>query len=279
MTTPFAANISGQRRGALLGSALLASYCASGCGPESREATRVELPVVVDAASIGAVTTDLGYRVQLSTARLALENLEFTVAGEVHATLPALLRSALWSTAHAHPGHYQGGEVTGELSGRFIVDWLAKDGEELGIATLLAGDYEAINFTFGRATASDVDEGDALLGHTALLAGTAEKDGASYRFSAALDAPQGRQLVGLPFEEKVAKSTRSSIGLQLVPFDPYENDTLFDGIDFAALPVEAAGVVEISPAAQAEEVTAAYELLRRTFQTHDHFDAVLVQAP
>lgn len=244
----------------------------AGCSG-AREAPRVELPVVVDGSAIAPVTTDLGYEVALSTARLAIEDVQFTVAGEAHASLPQLVRNLLWSTAHAHPGHYQGGEVTGELKGQFLLDWLGKDGEELGLATLIAGDYQSINFTFALADQAELDAGDPLLGHTALLAGTAKRDGETYRFSALLDSPEGRQLVGLPFEEQVGASTHASIGLQLVPLDSYENDTLFDGLDFAALPADEIGVIAIQPAAQDQVLVEAYALLRRTFQTHDHFDA------
>jgi hypothetical protein len=52
--------------------------------------------------------------------------------------------------AWAHPGHYSGGDVTGELVGEFILDWIGGDGMALGTADLLAGDYNGFNFTFRR---------------------------------------------------------------------------------------------------------------------------------
>lgn len=248
------------------------------CGGDAREAPRVELPVVVDGSTITAVTSDLGYEVTLSSARLAVQDLEFTVAGEVHSSLLRQLRRVLVSPAHAHPGHYQGGEVTGELTGQYIIDWLGADGEELGLATLLAGDYVAVNFTFARANRDEVGAQDVLLGHTALLEGQATREGATVLFSAVLDAPEDRQLVGLPFEETVSATTRSRVGLRLTPLDPYENDTLFDGLDFAALPADEGGVVHLTPDATDEALVAAYVLLRRTFQTHDHFAATPLES-
>ena len=227
----------------------------------------------VDGSAVVPLTTDLGYQVELSAARLTIQDMQFTVAGEAHQTsLLRRMRNALLPRALAHPGHYQGGEVTGELPGTYVVDWLGDDGAELGLATLLAGDYKAVNFTFGRASANDVESADPLLLHTAEFRGTATKAGRTVMFSALIDSPEGRQLVGVPFEETVTSQTGSSVALRLVPIDPHENDTLFDGLDFAMLPAASDGTVTLTPDAQDEALVAAYELLRRTLQTHDHFE-------
>lgn len=91
-----------------------------------KEAERVRLPVVLDRSGVETVTTNLGYVVTLSEARMVLDDLAFATAGEAH-TASAFER--LWGhiipTAWAHPGHFQGGDITGELPGRFFLDWLA----------------------------------------------------------------------------------------------------------------------------------------------------------
>ena len=58
---------------------------------------------------------------------------------------------------------------------------------------------------------------------------------------------------------------------QLSPLDPLEMDTLFDGVDFAALDRDGDGRIQIAPDSSDEETVAAYNAIRRTFQTHDHF--------
>lgn len=234
------------------------------------EATRVELPVFVDASGITPVTTNLGYRVELASVRIVVEDLVFTVAGEL--TTASLWRSiadALIPTAHAHPGHYQGGEVTGELRGEQAFDWVKDDGRTLGVATLLAATYTAANFTFGRGSADALGADDPLAGHTAVMAGVATKDGAVVTFTIVVDSPAGRVLVGIPFDAKISGGATGAIQLRLDTADPFEGDTLFDDLDFAALDADGDGSIRIEP--DVAEVEAAYNSFRRTFQTHDHY--------
>ncbi|MEL6183359.1 MAG: hypothetical protein AAFU79_01960, partial [Myxococcota bacterium] len=54
---------------------------SSACG-DPVEAPRVELPVIVDSSGVVPVTTDLGYSVEVTEARVAISDLVFTVAGE-----------------------------------------------------------------------------------------------------------------------------------------------------------------------------------------------------
>ncbi|HLV67932.1 MAG TPA: hypothetical protein VKY73_19060, partial [Polyangiaceae bacterium] len=201
----------------------------SACGrPE--EAPRVELPVVVDASGVTTVTTDLGYTVELVEARMVIRDLVFSVAGEVHATgLWSTIADFLLPTAVAHPGHFQGGEVTGELRGRFLLDFVPGNGDvELGTATLLVGAYESVNFVFERAEDGDgLDADDPLLGHTALLRGHASKDENSIAFTAVIDSPEGRELTGAPFSLEVTEASRQRLGIRFLTEDPFEGDTVF----------------------------------------------------
>lgn len=241
-------------------------------GPQ--EAPRVQLPVTLDASGVSTVTTDFGYEVTLTEARVMVEDFEFSIAGEAHtASLWQEISQLLVPPAHAHPGHFQGGDITGELRGRFLLDWFAEDPPELGNATLIVGAYQSANFTFARATEEDgLDERDPLLGHTALLRGRAKKDDQEWEFSAAIDSPEGRKLVGPPFELEVTETSTERLGFRLLTQDPLEEDTLFDGLDFLALEQDAEGLIQIGPATSDAATQNAHNLLRRTFQTHDHYD-------
>jgi hypothetical protein len=238
-----------------------------GCDP-AREPALVELPLVTDASAIGDVETDLGYAVTISEARVAVRDFTFLVSGEVHVRRPLL---PLVSVARAHPGHFEGGSVTGELRARFVVDF-SQDRRELGLATLLVGDYTSANFTFERAAEEDgLDGADPLLGHTAVLRGTASRDDATVDFVFVIDSPEGRELVGAPFEMTVREDSAASLGFRLMTFDPRSGATLFDGLDFFALDHEGSGLVRLDPERSAEDEIDAYNQLRRRFQTHDHF--------
>ncbi len=248
--------------------AALCPWSVMSCDGPS-EAPRVELPVVVDASGVVPLTTDLGYDVEFTSARVALEGLVFTTAGEAHA-------ASFWRTVHdvvvpsavAHPGHFQGGEVTGELPGSFVAEWPTDAGRELGKATLIAGTYSGSNFTFGRG-ADGLDADDPLVGHTAVISGTATRGGTTTSFTVVVDSPEGRELVGAPFDAEIGADADGTLYLAFRPVDTFEGDTLFDAIDFAALDIDADGVVTIEPGVP--EVEDAYVLFRRTFQTHDHY--------
>jgi hypothetical protein len=256
---------------------LVALACALSC-TEAQEARHVELVVLVDGSCTLSTLTNLGYTVQLQEAQLAMSDLQFSVAGEVHAAARpnsrAPLRTLLLPRVHAHPGHYTGGEVTGELLGRFVVDWIGDPGVELGRATLLEGHYDSANMTLERAQPSEVSAASPLIGHSAWLRGTATKDGAEVSFVALVDAPPGRQIVGFPFDLRVHAHTDARLGLQLCTVDPLEQDTLFDDIEFATLTPASSGSfngqVVLEEASQAPNL-AAYQRLKRALLSHDHF--------
>jgi len=246
--------------------AAAAAAALSGCGT-SQEAAEVPLSVVASARGMEAGVTDQGYTVTLRRARAALGDLEFTVGGEVHDT-GALAR--LWDlvvpSAHAHPGHAAGGDVTGVLAGPFLVDWMA-DGAPLGTALLLEGDYEGANFAFRRAGAEDgLAAGDPLLGHTFAVEGTASRDGQVIEIDAIIDIEDGALMVGAPFLLAVEPNTRSTLALELFPTDPVKGASVWSGVDFAALDTDGDGAVSIRPGEDAHNV------LRRNLQIHDHYN-------
>jgi hypothetical protein len=233
----------------------------------------VSLPVRADAHDIEVIETDRGYTIELSEARLAVADLQFAIAGEEHAASPwRTLHDWLVPVAHAHPGHSSGGDVTGELLGDFVIHWLPRAEAPLGLATLLEGDYQSANFAFARAVPEQgLPADDALLGHTAVLRGTATRGAERLPFVAVLDASDTEELVGVPFQADIRAGVPTVIGFELLPRDPFEGDTLFDGIDFVRLARDADGVVNIMPGASDPEIAVAYERLLTTFQTPDHF--------
>jgi hypothetical protein len=256
--------------------ALSAGLGPAACGPEGSEPALVSLAVVAAPDGIATCTNDLGWQVVLDEARVAVADLEFTIEGEIHAarTAPVVLRGArrlaalLVSAAHAHPGHQAGGEVTGTLDGDLLADLV--HGADLGIATLLEGDYHGVNLAFRRAGAADgLAQGDPLAGHTAVLSGTATKGDATVTFQAVLDIEDGLRMVGGPFDLAVRPETAVTLRLTLFTIDPSENDTLFDGLDFGALDGDADGVVTIVSG------QAAHNVLAKTLVRHDHWGVVV----
>lgn len=254
---------------------------------DPQEAPTVRLPIVVDASGVTPLTTDLGYEVTVTSARVVIQDLKLSVAGEVHAASrsPRSYQSQWWWTskwwtscapipmAHAHPGHEQGGEVTGELLGEFVVEWPADEDRELGAAMLIAGEYSSSQFTFGYGSAKTLNDGDPLIGHTAVIVGTATKSEQTVSFTVVIDAPEGRALVGAPFEAMIREDTTGTLGLRLDVVDSAEGDTLFDAIDFAALDSDRNGSLVIEP--ENADLEEAYYTLRRAFLSHDHYSVVL----
>lgn len=240
---------------------------------DAEEPARVGLDLVVDRSALEVTHTDLGYEVGLDEARIMVRDFTFAMAGEAHTT--SLLRRAYdWMVppSYAHPGHFQGGDITGELHGRFLLDWLPGRNTELGSATLLVGKYTNANFTFERAGKDDVDAEDDLLGHTAILRGSATQADRTVDFTALIDSPADRALTGVPFEFHVEENSRPTLHLKLELRDPLEGDTLFDGIDFIALDADGDGEVSILPDSDDAAIDGAYNLLRRALQTHDNYE-------
>jgi len=242
---------------------------APGLACASQEAVHVSIEVDLDGSTVSDSTNDLGWTVTLTDTRIAVKDLQFTIQGEMHgAGATAWLEGWLIRRAWAHPGHYAGGDVTGELVGDFLFDWIAHDGMELGKADMLTGDYNGINFTFRRAAESDgLAADDPMIGHTAYFAGVARKDGVEIAFTAALDVNEGTQMVGAPFELALAPDTKATIGIELEATDPVEDKSLFDGLDFGAIDDDGDGEATIAPGSEA------HNLFVRTIQSHVHYNA------
>ncbi len=250
-----------------LAAGLLPAMLLAACAFDSESAERITARVVIDDASVSTIETDLGYRVELTRCRVAIDTLELTTDGESHASLLSPVWSLVVPDAFAHPGHEAGGEVVGELAGRHVFDW-RDGGELLGEATLLKAEYRGANFTFTRARVEDgVTPDDPIVGHTFEIAGAVTLDDETWQISVLLDQDEGRRVVGLPFELDLRGDgdDELEIGLALFTHDPFESDTLFDGIDFALLDDDGDHVIVIEPG------TDAYNRLRRSTQAHDYY--------
>ncbi|MGH1342537.1 MAG: hypothetical protein ACRBN8_13335 [Nannocystales bacterium] len=247
--------------------------CTAACDLETSLAPRVDLDVVVQATEHAFSTEDT--QIELTEARLALQTVEFTTEGEMHARTGLLptLHDLVVPTAIAHPGHSAGGEVVGELVGRHVVDFLDA-GSSIGTATLLDAHYSGANFTFITAEASDgLAADDPLLGHTFLLAGTARREGDEVQFVAYVDQDEDRSIIGLPLSFTATESSIEQLALRFDAVDPVEGDTIFADIDIVSLDEDGDGFVEIS----AEENSEAWANLRRNLQVHDHYAVEVVE--
>ncbi|MEL6179275.1 MAG: hypothetical protein AAFS10_09985 [Myxococcota bacterium] len=237
---------------------------------DSQEALRVELPVVADGNGLHEVTTDQGYTIEITAMRVALTGLEFTTSGEAHLAWWSPSRW-LMGVAYAHPGHYAGGEIIGELPGRYVVDLVEGSGVELGVATLLEGDYNGANFTFAQAGMDDgLEPSDPLMGHSVWLEGVARRDGQTVAFTATIDQDDDRQVVGAPLELELSQGMEVMLGFQLLPQDPATGATLFDGIDFASLDSDSLGHITLE--GEAPDANR----LRRALQTHDFYNIAVL---
>ena len=254
--------------------ACTALVCTTACDLDTSLAPRVDLDVVVQPTQ-DTFTTDDDTTIQLAEARMALETIEFTTEGEMHARaglLPAL-HDLVIPTAFAHPGHSAGGEVVGELVGRYVVDFL-DPGAVLGQATLLSAEYSGANFGFSRAEARDgLDADDPIIGHTFMLAGTATRGDVQVDFVAYVDQDDDRSIIGLPLDFTASEGSTESLALCFEPVDRIEGDSIFDGIDVIALDEDGDGFVEIADDANVE----AWAMLRRNLQLHDHYAVEVIQ--
>ncbi|MGK0361597.1 MAG: hypothetical protein ACI9U2_003915 [Bradymonadia bacterium] len=211
-----------------------------GCSP-SEEAAKVVRPVAIDGAGVTAVQTDLGYTVTLTQARAVITQVQFVRAADVVAW-SAL--SLILGTAHAHPGHGEGGALVGELPGEHVVDWVGQSGAALGDAVLI-GAANTVRFTFA---AGSQEAGSVQ------IAGVASKDGVEHPFAADFDLADVA-VEGVPFLPEALEA--AAWGLRFTAADPFEDDTLFDGIDFATATWSAGDE--------------GHNRLGRALRTHDHY--------
>ncbi len=253
---------------ALLLLALFSIGCSAGQQPTAT--------VSVDVAPLleGAVESDVGYAVTLTGARLSVADI-LLKDGEDEHTVAGLLRSLgelVIPSAHAHPGHGAGGVVIGELLGRRIVDF-GGGRVTLGEAEAVLADLDSVDFLRIAATADDVGDDDPLLGHAAVLTGSATDGERTVVFEARIGVDDDTAVQGAPLSPALTlvEGDSGTVAIALQVGDPFEDDTLFDGVDFGAA-ADASGV-----AGSAEEPLLLlpgdpdHNRVRRGLVSHDHY--------
>lgn len=244
------------------------------CSVEVQEAMSLGYPVVLSPGFPNERSNDEGWSVRLSDFRMAVKNLEFTIEGEVHGSWLDGVSDMLIPCAYAHPGHSAGGEVTGELVGRFVLDLTGIGPQELGTGTLLEGDYRGFNLYFRTADVDDgLADGDPLLGHGAYIEGTASKSGVDVSFSAVIDESPDASMVGGVFVHRAQEGDDATLAVQFADWVDLPGEgpaSIFDGIDFGALDQDEDGVANI------EVGQAAHNIIMKSIVIHD-FWKILVQ--
>jgi hypothetical protein len=204
--------------------------CLTACSETATEAKRVQVELWGGSIEASSTPSDTGWTVELDSAQFAATNLELTILGETHLAQPtqrwpAVVWSLFGGTARAHPGHYAGGEVTGEVVGPFVVNYGGAGAQALARGEALAGDYNGANLTFTHA--------DALGGASVRLVGRAtDAEGTVVPFDTALDLDEGVQVVGLPYDADLGAGEVHRVSLVLQVRDDETGGHLFDGIDF-----------------------------------------------
>lgn len=234
------------------------------CGGR-RDAALVEHEVIADNLAGAEVRSDLGWTVRVDVLRAVVTDVVMTSGGETHASVLDPLSAALLGRAFAHPGHAAGGEILGELPGRFVVDFTSDAESVLGVATLIVGPYDGAGLTFSQAKTSDVSEEDPLLGHTFWMEGEASGPEGVVSFRVALDQDEGRRVDGAVFSHDAAEHDEGRLVLKLHLSEDAEGKTLFDGIDFTTLPSD--GLI---PADHDASIR-----LKRALQSHDFWSLEL----
>lgn len=178
---------------------------ASGSTTGRRIRVHVDVAATPDARD--AFTLGSGHAVTLTRASLAIDAVQLFDGPPAVARAHAPRRrwtSWLLGTAHAHPGHYQAGSALGEVTSPGVFELLA------GPAPLGDGDGVTGVFRSGRVAISASAGATSLSGASAVVEGTATKDGATLVFRllatrAELDKSlTAGRVDGCPFAERDA---------------------------------------------------------------------------
>jgi hypothetical protein len=209
--------------------ALLALACSA---PETG-GSRIEVATRIqgEAAARDGFENAFGWRIELSVARVAFAHLYY-VTGESVGSLGAW--NPFVAVAHAHPGHYDAGEVLAEMGGHAVVDLLGGP-ESLGAREGVTGAVRSAVVTFGTLSSANSDAGaDA---NVLELEGVARSNASTVQFEASVaandllhvasDLPE---VEGCPFVGELATSgtvtceVLVSVWLDQVDFAGFEPD-------------------------------------------------------
>jgi hypothetical protein len=205
----------------------------------------------------GRFTTDTGWRVELSSARMLLGPFYLfekasPLAGSARrpaglgARLGRGVAELLLPSAHADEGFFAGGRVLGEWDREVVFDLLAGGEVVLGRVPGIAGTARSLSVLLQPATVVKGPEGAQLGGHSLVLAGTASRAGHEVPFRAGLNFPPPLELQrveSIPIEAPIDED-----GTFLVEVRPH---SWFQGTHFDRLEVPATGEpVTLTPESQ-----------------------------
>lgn len=175
----------------LLGAGLVAAGCGGTGGRSVTFRMALQAVAAPGESAPGRFTTDTGWRVELSVARVLLGPIYlFENAPPVQAQGSLWRRVGEWllPTAHAHEEFFAGGRALGEWDREVVVDALAlAEPRVLGRVPGIAGRVRSMSMLLQAARVVTGQEAALLSGHTALLEGRAEREGQSIAFRAGLD--------------------------------------------------------------------------------------------
>lgn len=236
------------RRSVLVGASWLAfemTYLGAGalvsaCGEPSTGGRRVSIATRArgDIAKNAVVETSLGWSIEVTRARLALDTLYY-VSGPPAGLVRCSDGIFSIPTAQAHPGHYDSGDVLGEFQGPVTLDLLAPEqvlGEDGGVSGLALSAVITLGSLGGDdGTLAVVLEGVAARGDTTLpFRATIER--------AAIDNPTSHlpEIDGCPLEAGAIKGDGTvllEVGVAV----------WLDNIDFAEVSVPESGLALLEP--------------------------------
>lgn len=247
---------------------------SAGCGGETTQATRVDMPVGADGTGLVEFDTDEGYSVQLHAVDMRVERVEFTVGGEAHNDEQAwhqqLMRRVV-GEAHAHPNHSAGGEVGGELPGPVVFQWRPDEFKEVGAGDFLEADYAGYNLVFPEEPVDENDSESLAVELMARLEGVADNGENAVEFSVDVDLADASTIFGGALSGAIAGDDVAAVGLQFLPFDEWSGRSIFDEVDFSALSVDDDGIAQIP------EGSLAYIHIRLALTSHEHYGGRLLE--
>lgn len=237
--------------------AVLVTGSGVGCD-EAPAPQSIALTVAINGVGLDGLQSTGGYAVTVTSAALCIEQLQ-THAGEavLASTLPSVdeVRDALlsFSSAHAHPGHYDEGGLMGEVTGPTVVDLLAATATTMPVGEGISGHHGSASITL----CTDDDLGGALR-----LEGTASRDGSEVGFRFVVAAPD--IIEGIPVDVELGGDGTLAVHVDLAG--------LLGRVDFGAFPAQAPPVVPTPPPPDSQPDNAVGRALRASSTYHVEFD-------
>ncbi|WNG35021.1 hypothetical protein F0U61_16210 [Archangium violaceum] len=197
----------------------------------------------------GHFTTDTGWRVALTSARMVLGPIYLFENPSPLQTRPTgrlwrRMSEVLVPSAYAHESFFSGGQVLGEWDREVVFDLLAEGGATrvLGRSPGIAGMARSFSLLLQPPSQALGAEAAPLEGRSVLLEGTASREGQSLAFRVALDFPppvETQRVEFVPIEVELEDD-----GLFVVELQPYR---WFEGTLFERLEVPTSGAAVTVP--------------------------------